>query len=145
MCSIPGGRRRSDVHALKITGAFEEDGCLRYVDTDSICKFADTKERKKERDNTREYISHNMAEKHTKGSSLEIETRLSIDGQFVKSAEGKTFPVFSPATGEKVVDVYAADVTDVDRAVQCAKRAFPSWSETEGMRKTHIECPAERP
>ncbi|KIV83633.1 hypothetical protein PV11_05639 [Exophiala sideris] len=79
-----------------------------------------------------------MAEKHTNGSSPEVETRLFIDGQFVNSIRGKTFPLFNPATGGKVVDVYEADADDVDRAVQCAKQAFPSWSETEASERQRL-------
>ncbi len=52
--------------------------------------------------------------------------RMLIDGRFVTSASGKTFPVFDPATGEEICQVPEADHVDVDRAVNAARRAFDS-------------------
>jgi aldehyde dehydrogenase (NAD+) len=55
---------------------------------------------------------------------------LLIDGQWVDSLSGKTFPTFNPATGEKICEVAHADAEDVDRAVIAARRAFEDgpWS-----------------
>lgn len=47
-----------------------------------------------------------------------------IDGRFVAAASGKTFPVYNPATGEVLTHVPEADVEDVNRAVEAARRAF---------------------
>lgn len=56
--------------------------------------------------------------------SLSIETRLFIDGKFCDSADGTTFPVLNPATGQKIADVSEGKVADIDRAVEAARRAF---------------------
>ncbi len=50
--------------------------------------------------------------------------KLFIDGEYVDPIEGGTLPVHNPATGEKICDVAAATVPDVDRAVKAARRAF---------------------
>ncbi|KAL6820570.1 Aldehyde/histidinol dehydrogenase [Trichoderma camerunense] len=55
------------------------------------------------------------------------ETRLFINGEFVPSISGKTFPIFNPTTEEKIIDVFEAGATDVDAAVTAAENAFPAW------------------
>ncbi|OAL38160.1 hypothetical protein AYO20_02612 [Fonsecaea nubica] len=62
------------------------------------------------------------------GSPGKIETRLFINGKFVESSDGKTFPIRSPATREVVAEVYEASEKDTDAAVAAAKAAFPAWS-----------------
>ncbi|MGX6446832.1 aldehyde dehydrogenase family protein [Patulibacter sp. S7RM1-6] len=54
------------------------------------------------------------------------DTRLLIDGRRVDGAEGRTFDVFNPATGELLTRVAEARAEDVDRAVKAARRAFES-------------------
>jgi betaine-aldehyde dehydrogenase len=56
--------------------------------------------------------------------------QLYIDGKWVSSASGKTFPVYAPATEEIMAQVSEASAVDVDIAVQAARRAFDSgpWS-----------------
>ena len=58
--------------------------------------------------------------------------QLLIDGKFVASASGKTFPVYNPATGTVISNVAEGDVEDVNRAVAAARRAFDGkdWSRT---------------
>ncbi|KAF5679422.1 aldehyde dehydrogenase [Fusarium heterosporum] len=51
-----------------------------------------------------------------------------IDGELVGASDGNTFPLFNPATGEKVADVPEATTDDVNKAVSTAQRAFPEWS-----------------
>lgn len=63
----------------------------------------------------------------------EIETRLFIDGDFVDSLDGSKFKVTNPFTGETVAEVSEGKVEDVNRAVASAKRAFPMWSEMDGI------------
>ena len=47
-----------------------------------------------------------------------------IDGEWVSSASGKHFLVYEPATEEVMAQVAEAEASDVDRAVQAARRAF---------------------
>lgn len=47
-------------------------------------------------------------------------------------------PVFDPSTGQQVAQVGLAGQGDVDRAVDAAHRAFPSWAETSLSRRAKI-------
>jgi aldehyde dehydrogenase (NAD+) len=49
---------------------------------------------------------------------------LYIDGQWHEPDSGERFNVMSPSTGEKLGYVPAANNTDIDRAVEAARRAF---------------------
>ncbi|CAM6105054.1 unnamed protein product [Calypogeia fissa] len=51
-------------------------------------------------------------------------TKLLINGQFVESASGKTFPTIDPRSGQVITDVAEGDIEDVDRAVKAARKAF---------------------
>lgn len=52
--------------------------------------------------------------------------KLLINGQWCDSIDGKAIAVYDPATEEKIADIAAASVADVDRAVQAAHRTFES-------------------
>ncbi|HTP22954.1 MAG TPA: aldehyde dehydrogenase [Solirubrobacteraceae bacterium] len=49
---------------------------------------------------------------------------LYIDGRWQEPDSGERFDVISPATGEKIGYVPAANSTDIDRAVEAARKAF---------------------
>src|ERR1700726_198943 len=51
-------------------------------------------------------------------------TKRLINGQWVNSASGKTFPTINPSTGEVITQVAEADAPDVDKAVSAARAAF---------------------
>ena len=51
-----------------------------------------------------------------------------IDGSWVDSASGTTLDVENPANRQKIAEIPRGAAADVDRAVQAASRAFPSWS-----------------
>ncbi|CAI9112594.1 OLC1v1013062C1 [Oldenlandia corymbosa var. corymbosa] len=51
-------------------------------------------------------------------------TQLLINGQFVDSASGKTFPTLDPRNGEVIANVAEGDVEDINRAVSAARKAF---------------------
>jgi malonate-semialdehyde dehydrogenase (acetylating) / methylmalonate-semialdehyde dehydrogenase len=50
-----------------------------------------------------------------------------IGGQRTKGESGRSGPVWNPATGQQTGEVAFASVEEVDKAVQSAKEAFPSW------------------
>ncbi len=52
------------------------------------------------------------------------EHRNFIDGQWCNAASGKTLVVFDPATGQPISRVADSDATDVNLAVDAARRAF---------------------
>jgi aldehyde dehydrogenase (NAD+) len=51
-----------------------------------------------------------------------------IDGRESKASSGDTFAKFSPATGKEICRVARSRSADVDRAIDSAARAFPTWS-----------------
>jgi len=51
-------------------------------------------------------------------------TKLLINGKWVDSASGKTFPTVNPSTGEVITQVAESDAADVDKAVGAARAAF---------------------
>src|SRR3984893_8867068 len=51
-------------------------------------------------------------------------TKLLINGKWVDSASGRTFPTVNPSTGEVIAQVAEADAPDVDKAVAAARAAF---------------------
>eukprot|EP01104_Vermistella_antarctica_P000732 TRINITY_DN10852_c0_g1_i1.p1 TRINITY_DN10852_c0_g1~~TRINITY_DN10852_c0_g1_i1.p1 ORF type:complete len:502 (+),score=154.07 TRINITY_DN10852_c0_g1_i1:30-1508(+) len=57
-------------------------------------------------------------------STYEVNTKLFINGEFVDSASGKTFPTENPATNEIICQVSEGDKADVDAAVVAADKAF---------------------
>jgi len=57
--------------------------------------------------------------------------KMLINGKWVDSASGKTFPTYNPATGEVLARVAEGDREDIDRAVKAARAAFETgrWSQ----------------
>merc|ERR1719240_2556694 len=62
-----------------------------------------------------------------------FETKLFINGEFVNSKSGKTFPTVDPATEEIIANVQEASAKDVDIAVAAAKAAFEPGSEWRSL------------
>ena len=56
--------------------------------------------------------------------------QLFIGGQWVDSADGKTFKSYCPADGRELATCAEATREDVDRAVESAWKAFESWKNT---------------
>lgn len=53
-----------------------------------------------------------------------------VNGQFVQSSSARTLPVVSPIDGNELSTVPLSNSTDLDRAIQAARSAFPAWSRT---------------
>ncbi|KAI7734474.1 hypothetical protein M8C21_030282 [Ambrosia artemisiifolia] len=68
------------------------------------------------------------------------DTQLLIDGKFVDSASGKTFPTLDPRTGEVIANVAEGDAEDINRAVAAARKAFDEgpWPKMTAYVKTTI-------
>jgi phenylacetaldehyde dehydrogenase len=66
--------------------------------------------------------------------------KLFINGKWVDSASGKTFPTYDPATGEVLAQVAEADREDVDRAVKAARAAFATgpWSKMSPAKRGNL-------
>jgi acyl-CoA reductase-like NAD-dependent aldehyde dehydrogenase len=52
---------------------------------------------------------------------------LYINGEWIKSDSGKTFPTTNPATGEILATFQVGTQKDVDKAIAAAEKAFPRW------------------
>ncbi len=61
-----------------------------------------------------------------------------IGGAAAPGKSGRSGPVYNPATGEETGAVDFASVDEVDRAVQVAKEAFPSWRGVSLSRRTEL-------
>lgn len=57
-----------------------------------------------------------------------LETRHFINGDFVRSVNGKTFETINPATEELLATVERGDIADIDLAVAAANEAFKTGS-----------------
>jgi phenylacetaldehyde dehydrogenase len=55
---------------------------------------------------------------------LEKPRKMLINGNWVNSISGKTFPTYNPATGEVLAQVAEGDRGDIEQAVKAARRAF---------------------
>jgi phenylacetaldehyde dehydrogenase len=50
--------------------------------------------------------------------------KMLINGQWVNSISGKTFPTYNPATGEVLAQIAEGDREDIEQAVKAARKAF---------------------
>jgi len=61
-----------------------------------------------------------------------------IDGEFVTSISGETFPVENPATEEEIDEVARAGEADAEQAVAAAVRAQDDWRFVPGIEKCEL-------
>lgn len=73
-------------------------------------------------------------------NGLKLRTQAFIDGEFRDAISGRTFVTTNPATGEKLAEIAACDVQDVDSAVAAAKQAFEGgrWAKLSPGERKHI-------
>ena len=66
----------------------------------------------------------------SKASGLKFRTQHFIDGAYVASADGRTYPTINPATGATIAEVARGGAAEIDRAVAAARKAYRSgaWS-----------------
>src|ERR1700721_4031125 len=55
---------------------------------------------------------------------IEKPRKMLINGKWVNSISGKTFPTYNPATGEVLAHVAEGDREDIEQAVKAARKAF---------------------
>src|SRR5271154_1268853 len=72
---------------------------------------------------------------------ITFEPKMLIDGKLVDAASGKTFANVNPATEEVLGEVADADSSDMDSAIDAARRAFDGtdWSTNHALRKRCLE------
>ena len=63
-----------------------------------------------------------------------------VNGQWVSSTSGETFPVYDPSSEEVIAQVASSGPPDVDKAVQAARAAFDSgpWATTTAQDRGRI-------
>ncbi len=66
-----------------------------------------------------------------------------INGEWIVQKE-KTFPVFNPATGEKIGEVADGNGEDTNTAIEAAHTAFQSWSRTTAYQRSRYMYDAYR-
>ena len=67
-----------------------------------------------------------------------LETRAFIGGEFVESHDKKTFDVFNPYNGEKLMSVADCGVQETSIAIEKAHKAFKSWRQLTGTERGEI-------
>jgi len=75
------------------------------------------------------------------GVKTEVRTyQMYINGEWVESKSGKTFPVYDPASEEVIAQVPDANAEDVNRAVAAARAAFDSgpWATTTAQERGRV-------
>ncbi|RZC90080.1 hypothetical protein C5167_044710 [Papaver somniferum] len=67
-------------------------------------------------------------------------TKLFINGEFVNSASGKTFPTLDPRTGNVIAHVAEGDAEDINRAVAAARKAFDEgpWPKMTAYERSRV-------
>jgi len=56
-----------------------------------------------------------------------LKTKAYVNGQWIDADSGKTFPVYNPATGEKIADVPRLGRAETRRAIEAADKAWAGW------------------
>jgi acyl-CoA reductase-like NAD-dependent aldehyde dehydrogenase len=73
-------------------------------------------------------------------STFKSEYGVFVDGKMQIPNGCKSFPVFNPATGEQITNVYAADQKTTNHAVECAHTAYMSgiWSRSDVRHRAKV-------
>ena len=77
---------------------------------------------------------------HELSKTITLETRAFIDGTFQPAISGRTFQRINPATGQKLADISACDLEDINLAVAAARAAFESgiWRDLHPTKRKSI-------
>jgi len=61
-----------------------------------------------------------------------------VGGQWIGADSGATFPVYDPATGERIADVPRMGAAETRRAIDAANAALPGWRTTTAKERANI-------
>ena len=61
-----------------------------------------------------------------------------IGGKWVDAASGRRYPVYNPATEAEIAQLPLGGQTEVDKAVEAARKAFPAWSKKSVSERCEI-------
>ena len=59
-----------------------------------------------------------------------LQSKAFINGRWVDSNDGETFPVTNPATGDVIAEVARCGAAETDEAIAAAAEAMKSWRTT---------------
>lgn len=65
-------------------------------------------------------------------------TQLLIGGQWQDAIDGRTLPVYNPATGAEIGRVAHVGIPDLDRALEAAQRGFDIWRDTPALERQKV-------
>ena len=73
-------------------------------------------------------------------SAITQKYQMYVNGEWVASNSGKTFPVYDPSTEEAIAEVPDSNAKDVDRAVAAAKDAFENgpWASSTAQERGRV-------
>src|SRR3954465_14353638 len=66
------------------------------------------------------------------------ELSMIIDGERIVAGDRRTFTVRNPATGDAIGEVPLADASDLDRALDTAKRGFAIWRDSTPQQRAAV-------
>ena len=69
---------------------------------------------------------------------MSLAGQLFIAGTWRDAADGRTFAVTNPATGEVIGQVAHAGIADLDEALEAAARGFATWRATAALKRSEI-------
>ena len=61
-----------------------------------------------------------------------------VNGKLFSGSSDRTGKVFNPATGEQESEVKLASKSDLDHAVEIAKKAFETWSSKPALQRARV-------
>ncbi len=61
-----------------------------------------------------------------------------VNGKIIPGSSNRKGKVFNPATGEQESEVRLASKSDLDQAVEAAKKAFETWSAKPPLQRARI-------
>ncbi len=61
-----------------------------------------------------------------------------VGGKLISGSSGRKSKIFNPATGEQESEVRLASKTDLDQAVEVAKKAFETWSQKPPLQRARV-------
>ena len=61
-----------------------------------------------------------------------------VDGKIISGSSDRKGKVTNPATGEQESEVILASKSDLDQAVEVAKKAFETWSQKPALQRARI-------
>jgi len=67
-----------------------------------------------------------------------LKFKMLIGGKWVAALSGKPYRAINPATGEEAAEIPLAGSEDIDRAVEAARQAFPTWSKKSQAERSDL-------